>query len=171
MQWNLSIDFTKKNNQKKFYAPKKYSSGNKEKLSSEAFIRQEKTSSLAGVKDLRKLIKKDEVPVRISNLIGLEQVGQCMFIEYKNDIIVVDAWMEFAASEELGADYIIPDITYLKKNKSKLRGIIITHGHLDHVGAIKNIIEDLWYPTIYTTPLALGIIKKTFDDQKKSEPA
>ncbi len=102
-------------------------------MSSEAFIRQDVTSSLAGVKDIRKLIKKDEVPVRLGNLIGLEQVGQCMFIEYKNDIIIVDAGMEFAASEELGADYIIPDITYLKKNKSKLRGILITHGHLDHI--------------------------------------
>jgi len=102
-------------------------------MSSEAFIRQTKTSALAGVKDLRKLIKKDEVPVRIGNLIGLEQVGQCMFIEYKNDIVVIDAGMEFAANEELGADYIIPDIAYLKKNKSKIRGILITHGHLDHV--------------------------------------
>lgn len=168
MQWNLSIDFSKKNNQKKSYSPRKYTVGSKDKLSSEAFIRQNVTSSLAGVKDLRKLIKKDEVPVRLCNLIGLEQVGQCMFIEYKNDIIVVDAGMEFAASEELGADYIIPDITYLKKNKSKLRGILITHGHLDHIWAIKNIIEELWYPMIYTTPLALGIIKKTFDDLKKA---
>jgi ribonuclease J len=79
------------------------------------------------MKDIRKLIKKDEVPVKIGNLIGLEQVGQCMFIEYKNDIIIVDAGMEFAANEELGADYIIPDISYLKKNKSKIRAILITH--------------------------------------------
>ncbi len=168
MQWNLSIDFTKKNNAKPPYRGKKPAYSQAQKLNSEAFIRQNKTSTLAWVKDIRKLIKKDEVPVKIGNLIGLEQVGQCMFIEYKNDIIVVDAGMEFAANEELGADYIIPDIAYLKKNKSKIRGILITHGHLDHVWAIKNIIEDLWYPIIYTTPLALGIIKKTFDDPKKA---
>ncbi|MEI8009074.1 MAG: MBL fold metallo-hydrolase [bacterium] len=102
-------------------------------MTSEAFIRQKQVSSLVGVKDLKKLIKKDEIPVKIGNLIGLEQVGQCMFIEYKNDIIIVDAGMEFAANEELGADYIIPDIAYLKKNKTKIRGILITHGHLDHV--------------------------------------
>ncbi|MEI6118613.1 MAG: hypothetical protein WCP92_05310 [bacterium] len=60
-------------------------------MTSEAFIRQNRTSTLAGVKDLKKLIKKDEVPVRVGNLIGLEQVGQCMFIEYKNDIVIVDA--------------------------------------------------------------------------------
>ena len=70
-------------------------------MNSEAFIRQTKTSTLAGVKDLKKLIKKDEIPVKVGNLIGLEQVGQCMFIEYKNDIIIVDAGMEFAANEEL----------------------------------------------------------------------
>ncbi len=168
MQWNLSINFGQKNNQKKSYPPKKYAAWGREKMSSEAFIRKETPSALAGVKDLRKLIKKDEVPVKIGNLIGLEQVGQCMFVEYKNDIIIVDAGMEFAANEELGADYIIPDIAYLKKNKSKIRGILITHGHLDHVWAIKNIIEELGYPIIYTTPLALGIIKKTFDDYKKA---
>ena len=168
LQGNLSIDFTKKNNVKKTYSSKKYSGWEREKLNSQAFIRQEKISSLVGVKDLRKLIKKDEIPVKVGNLIGLEQVGQCMFIEYKNDIVIVDAGMEFAANEELGADYIIPDISYLKKNKAKLRGILITHGHLDHVWAIKNIIEELWYPIIYTTPLALGIIKKTFDDPKKA---
>jgi ribonuclease J len=98
----------------------------------------------------------------------MEQVGQCMFIEYKNDIIIVDAGMEFAATEELGADYIIPDISYLKKNKTKIRGILITHGHLDHIGGLRDIIEDLGYPIVYTTPLALGIIKKTFDDPKKA---
>lgn len=168
MQWNLSIDFTKKNNAKTPYKGKRPLHSQGQKMSSEAFIRQTKTSALAGVKDLRKLIKKDEVPVRIGNLIGLEQVGQCMFIEYKNDIVVIDAGMEFAANEELGADYIIPDIAYLKKNKSKIRGILITHGHLDHVWAIKNIIEELGYPIIYTTPLALGIIKKTFDDPKRA---
>jgi len=168
MQWNLSINFPAKNNQKKSYPPRRNPVGGREKLSSEAFIRQKQVSSLAGVTDIRKLIKKDEVPVRVGNLIGLEQVGQCMFVEYKNDIIIVDAGMEFAANEELGADYIIPDISYLKKNKSKIRGILITHGHLDHVGAIRDIIEELGYPIIYTTPLALGIIKKTFDDYKKA---
>ena len=70
-------------------------------MSSEAFIRQKQVSNLAGVADLKKLIKKDEVPVRVGNLIGLEQVGQCMFIEYKDDIIILDAGMEFAAIEEL----------------------------------------------------------------------
>lgn len=97
---------------------------------------------------------------------GLEQVGQCIFIEYENDMIIVDAGMEFAAEEELGADYIVPDISYIKKNKHKLRGIILSHGHLDHVGALRDMLPELDFPMIYTTPLTLGIVKKTFDDPK-----
>ncbi|MEI7477476.1 MAG: ribonuclease J [bacterium] len=98
---------------------------------------------------------------------GLEQVGQCVFIEYKDDIIIVDAGMEFSAEETLGADYIIPDISYLKKNQHKIRGILLSHGHLDHVGALRHILPALDYPTIYTTPLTLGIVKKTFENPQQ----
>lgn len=64
---------------------------------------------------------------------GLEQVGQCMFIEYGDDIIIVDCGMEFSANETLGADYIVPDVRYVKQNIHKLRGIVLSHGHLDHI--------------------------------------
>jgi ribonuclease J len=97
---------------------------------------------------------------------GLEQVGQCIFIEYENDMIIVDAGMEFSANETLGADYIIPDIRYIKQNKKKLRGIVLSHGHLDHVGALRDLLPELGFPMIYTTPLTLGIIQKTFDNKK-----
>lgn len=97
---------------------------------------------------------------------GLEQVGQCIFIEYENDIIIVDAGMEFSANETLGADYIIPDIRYIKENRKKLRGIILTHGHLDHVGALRDLLPELDFPPIYTTPLTLWIVQKTFDNKK-----
>ena len=139
----------------------------KDQLTSEAFLRH-RDQEVKRIDDPRKLIKKDEVPVRIWSLIWLEQVGACMFIEYKNDLIIVDAGMEFAAAEELGADYIIPDITYLKKNKSKIRGILINHGHLDHIGALRHMLPELDFPMLYTTPLALWIIKKTFDDPKEA---
>jgi len=168
MQWNLSINFNNKNNQKRPYSPKRPPLWwGREKITSEAFLRH-RNVAVTVIDDPKKLIKRDEIPVRVWSLIGMEQVGQCMFIEYKNDIIIVDAGMEFAATEELGADYIIPDISYLKKNKTKIRWILITHGHLDHIGGLRDIIEDLWYPIVYTTPLALGIIKKTFDDPKKA---
>ncbi len=169
IQWNVSIDFNRKNNDRRPpMRGKKPFHASWPKLSSEAFIRKTNVVKVMDENDLKKLIKKDEIPVKVGNLIWLEQVGQCMFVEYKNDIIIVDAGMEFAATEELGADYIIPDIAYLKKNKSKIRGILITHGHLDHVGGLRDIIEELDYPMIYTTPLTLGIIKKTFDDHKKA---
>ncbi len=100
---------------------------------------------------------------------GLEQVWQCMFIEYENDMIIIDAAMEFTTQANFGADYIIPDISYVKKNIKKLRWIIITHGHLDHVGSLRDILPELWYPTVYTTPLSLGIIKKTFENPKDAE--
>jgi ribonuclease J len=112
------------------------------------------------------VIKDWEQPVKIGSLLGLEQVWQCIFMEYKDDIILVDAGLEFCAGEMMGADYIIPDISYIKKNRKKLRGIVITHGHLDHIGALRDILPALDFPMIYTTPLTLGIIKKSFEDQK-----
>lgn len=111
-------------------------------------------------------IKPGEKPVKIGSLMGLEQVGQCIFIEYEDDIIIVDAGMEFAAHETMGADYIIPDIRYIKQNIHKLRGIVLSHGHLDHVGALRDLLPDLDFPTIYTTPLTLGIVQKTFDNKQ-----
>lgn len=114
-------------------------------------------------------IKPWEKPVRIWSLLWLEQVGQCIFIEYDNDIILVDAGMEFSANETLGADYIIPDISYIKKNIHKFKGVFLTHGHLDHIWALRDILPDLGYPTIYTTPLTLGLVKKNFDSIQESQ--
>ncbi len=112
-------------------------------------------------------IKKWEVPVKVWSLLWLEQVWQCIFIEYKDDMILIDAWMEFAASDlTMWADYIIPDISYVKQNIKKLKWIILTHWHLDHIWALRDILPDLNYPTIYTTPLTLWLVKKTFEDPR-----
>ena len=99
----------------------------------------------------------------------LEEVGQCIFIEYEDDMIIVDAGMEFSANETLGADYIIPDIRYIKQNINKLRWIVLSHWHLDHIWALRDLLPELGFPTIYTTPLTLGIIKKTFDNKSDIE--
>lgn len=114
-------------------------------------------------------IKPGEKPVRIWSLMWLEEVGQCIFIEYEDDMIIIDAWMEFSANETLWADYIIPDIRYIKQNIKKLRGIVLSHGHLDHIWALRDLLPELWFPMIYTTPLTLWIIKKTFDNKKDME--
>jgi len=109
-----------------------------------------------------------EKPVRIMSLMWLEQVGQCLLIEYENDMIMIDAGMEFAAADDvLWADYIIPDISYVKENLHKLRGILLTHGHLDHIWALRDILPELNRPTIYTTPLTLGIVKKSFQNREQ----
>lgn len=178
MQWNLNIDFNKKNNpkpnvwrgtsyQKTTTRRAPFNKNNEPKLSSRAFLAH-LDNKQSEIENPKALIKKWEIPVKIWSLMGLEQVGQCMYIEYDKDIVLIDAGMEFAANEQLWADYIIPDISYIKKNKHKLRGIVITHGHLDHVWGLRHILPDLGFPMIYTTPLTLGIIKKTFDDPKEA---
>ncbi len=113
-------------------------------------------------------IQPGEKPVRIMSLMWLEQVGQCLLIEYDNDMIMIDAGMEFAADEDvLGADYVIPDISYVKQNLHKLRGILLTHWHLDHIWALKDILPELDRPTIYTTPLTLWIVKRSFQSREQ----
>lgn len=181
MQWNLNIDFDKKNNTS--YKPRGTTMkkpqttrpgwsinrrpSNQPRLSSENFLTH-LNNKQTEIENPKALIKKWEKPVRIWSLLGLEQVWQCLFIEYDQDIVLIDAGMEFAANEELWADYIIPDISYIKKNKHKLKWIVITHGHLDHVWWLRHILPDLGFPMLYTTPLTLGIIKKTFDDPKEA---
>ncbi len=103
--------------------------------------------------------------MRIIPLGGLEEVGKnIMAVEYKNDIIIIDCGMSFAGPEMLGVDYIVPDVSYLAKKKHQIRGIIITHGHLDHIGAIQYIIPKLGNPPIYATKLTKGLIKNRLKD-------
>lgn len=105
-----------------------------------------------------------EAPVKIVNLGWLEQVWENMsFFEYKDDIFTVDAGMLMPGGDMFGIDYIIPDVSYLKKNKHKIRWMIITHGHLDHIWAIKHVLPDLDFPTVYATPLAIALIKKSLE--------
>ena len=97
--------------------------------------------------------------MRIIPLGGLEEVGKnIMAIEYGNDIIIIDCGMSFAGPEMLGVDYIVPDTTYLEQRKHNIKGIIFTHGHLDHIGAIQYILPKLGNPPMYATKLTAGLI-------------
>lgn len=107
-----------------------------------------------------------EPKLKVIALGGLEETGgkNVTLIEYKNDIIVIDMGLMFPDEDMPGVDYVIPDVSYLEQNKSKIRGLIVTHGHLDHIGAIPYVYEKLGSPTIYSAPLSIGIIKGKLEE-------
>ena len=97
--------------------------------------------------------------VKIIPLGGLEQIGMNMTaFEYEDSIIVVDCGMAFPSDDMLGIDLVIPDVTYLKENISKVKGFVITHGHEDHIGALPYVLKEINVP-IYATKLTLGLIR------------
>ncbi len=98
-------------------------------------------------------------PVKIIPLGGLEQIGMNITaIEYEDSIVVIDCGLSFPEDEMLGIDLVIPDVTYLLENADKIKGLVITHGHEDHIGAIPYVEKELNMP-IYATKLTMGIIE------------
>jgi len=108
---------------------------------------------------------KNKDRVRIFSLGGLEEVGKnMMIIEYGENILIVDIGLQFPEEDMLGIDYVIPDISYLENKKHLIKGVIITHGHLDHIGAIPHIIPKLGFPPIFATKLTIGLIQKRVEE-------
>lgn len=109
---------------------------------------------------------KDEKKLRVIPLGGLNEIGKNMTVlEYGDDIIIVDCGMTFPDDELLGVDMVIPDTSYLLKNAEKVRGIVLTHAHEDHIGALPYVLRDLNVP-IYCTALTAGIIKLRISEHR-----
>ncbi|MCI9197188.1 MAG: ribonuclease J [Lachnospiraceae bacterium] len=103
--------------------------------------------------------KKSGSKLKIIPLGGLEQIGMNITaFEYEDNIVVVDCGLAFPEDDMLGIDLVIPDITYLKDNRSKVKGFVITHGHEDHIGALPYVLKELNVP-VYATKLTIGLIE------------
>ena len=102
--------------------------------------------------------------LKIIPLGGLGEIGLNMMVfEYGDSLLVVDAGLMFPEDYMLGIDYVIPDMGYLKKNRSKLVGIVLTHAHEDHIGAIPYLIREINIP-VYGTPFTLGMVRHKLEE-------
>ena len=105
-----------------------------------------------------------EQKLKIIPLGGLNEIGKNLTVyEYGGDILVVDCGLAFPDDEMLGIDLVIPDFTYLVKNRDKIRGVLITHGHEDHIGALPYFLKELKVP-VYGTSMSLGLLRKKLEE-------
>lgn len=103
--------------------------------------------------------------LRIVPLGGQEEVGRNMVVfEYGKDVVIVDMGMQFPEEDMPGVDYIVPNVNYLKGKERNIRGVIFTHGHLDHIGAAPIVLKQLGYPPVIARDLTLALIKKKLED-------
>jgi ribonuclease J len=149
--------------------PKKHSRGRSKRIN---LRRPMKRPAMRNIVSEEKItLPPLEDKIRVIPLGGVEEIGRNMTaIEYKDDIIVVDAGIQFSNDETPGIDYVLPNIKYLEKNKGKIRALVITHGHLDHIGGIPFVIEQLGNPPIYTREFGAMIIRKRQEEFPQLAP-
>lgn len=116
-----------------------------------------------------KIIPATKNKLRIIPLGGMEEVGRNMTIfEYGEDIVILDMGLQFPEEDMFGIDFIIPNISYLKGKEKNIRAVILSHGHLDHIGAAPMLLEKLGYPTVIARPLTLALLKNRQEDYKNN---
>ena len=104
-------------------------------------------------------MSKGKAKLKLIPLGGLNEIGKNMTaIEYKDTIVVIDCGLIFPDEEMLGIDLVIPDVTYLVKNKEKVKAVLLTHGHEDHIGALPYVLPQINVP-VYGTKLTLGLVE------------
>ncbi len=109
---------------------------------------------------------KNNSATSIVALGGLGEVGKNMYVvTHEEEIVIIDAGVMFPEDELLGIDYVIQDITYLRKNKDKIKGLIITHGHEDHIGGISFLLNAIEIPNIWAPKIAIDLMKKKLDEK------
>jgi len=112
--------------------------------------------------------QSDSNKLKVMCLGGLEEVGRNMTVmEYDEDIIIIDMGLQFPEEDMPGIDYIIPNVAYLRDKLDKIRGVIITHGHYDHIGAIPHLMGEIGNPPMFTGKLTAGIIRKRAEEYKR----
>ena len=116
--------------------------------------------------DQKKMPRYNGPKLRVIPIGGLGEMGigkNMMAIEYDNDIVVIDMGFLFPGADYPGINYIVPDITYLEENKHKIRGIVFTHGHLDHIGAFRHLIDKIPAP-VYGSKFTIAMLQKTMEE-------
>ena len=142
-----------------------------EKKSEKRTSRNDRTASFEIIEPQKALAQKKKAPthersgkLKVISLGGLQEIGKNITLfEYGNDIVVIDCGMGFPDEEMPGIDLVIPDFSYLKANADKVRAILVTHGHEDHIGAIPYLLREINVP-VYGTRLSLGILEGKLDE-------